>query len=194
MWLKSEECENIIKKAWNSNNQGEGGWSITQRIAVTSRALSRWNMKNFGNVQRNIKHKMEQLKLYRSSNPTEENTAEEGRILLGGAGCRRASLCSSGQQGLSLLLLLGGLMGLCLRLASFALCLGALALAGSWGEALGGAGGGSGWQGLVLGIWLRLRVALRDNGYHFSLVVCYISLLFGNKCDSGYILDALPII
>ncbi|KAL6987220.1 hypothetical protein U1Q18_012971 [Sarracenia purpurea var. burkii] len=38
-----------------------------------------------------------------------------------------------------------------------------------------------------------MSVALKDNEYHLFLVAFYISMLFGRQCDSGYILDVLPI-
>ncbi|KAL6976934.1 hypothetical protein U1Q18_025721 [Sarracenia purpurea var. burkii] len=81
MWLRASECEDVIARAWNSDNQRSSGRGTLQRIADTSQALIRWNKTSFGNVQRNIKNKMERIKSLRSRRPSEDSLSEEGRDL-----------------------------------------------------------------------------------------------------------------
>ncbi|KAL6962164.1 hypothetical protein U1Q18_037118 [Sarracenia purpurea var. burkii] len=50
MWLKEAECEEVVARDWTSNIQTVVGRGITQRLADTSRALSKWNKEKFEKV------------------------------------------------------------------------------------------------------------------------------------------------
>ncbi|KAL7002679.1 hypothetical protein U1Q18_003836, partial [Sarracenia purpurea var. burkii] len=77
MWLREDDCEKIIAKSWKANTQQERKIETTQKLAITGPALWRWNLLTFGNIQRNIKRKEEQMKALLTISPTEASEVEE---------------------------------------------------------------------------------------------------------------------
>ena len=54
MWLKHEQCEEVVKEAWETRWQVGRGNSIECCLENCKIALTRWNSKVFGHVGKNI--------------------------------------------------------------------------------------------------------------------------------------------
>ncbi|KAK9290621.1 hypothetical protein L1049_008793 [Liquidambar formosana] len=82
MWVRSDECENIISEGWRWNGYGPNMFSVSEKIKATRMSLLRWNKSKFGNVRAQLKDLRGKLKAVRDR-PQASNAIEEERALMG---------------------------------------------------------------------------------------------------------------
>jgi exonuclease III len=61
MWMRSDDCRNIIKQAWHPPDVEETTLTLSDRISSCATHLTQWNKSVFGNVTRQMAHQKRQL-------------------------------------------------------------------------------------------------------------------------------------
>ena len=78
MWLKHDQCEGVVKEAWEAGLWMQGTNPIEGCLESCRRALSRWNSQVFGHVGQNIERMQRELQLLESQAIGLSNQAQIG--------------------------------------------------------------------------------------------------------------------
>ncbi|KAK9292510.1 hypothetical protein L1049_020483 [Liquidambar formosana] len=81
MWVRSEECEQVIQEGWSTMGLGSAMYCVSEKIKTTRQKLSAWNFSKFGNVNRQLKQLMEQLRAVKQGPSNALAVGEEKRIM-----------------------------------------------------------------------------------------------------------------
>lgn len=77
MWCTSEECKEIVSKAWNQPSNTSPDRALTSRLSRCSAALRKWGRSKFGNNNEKIKEFRELFGWYQQQTPTADSIQRE---------------------------------------------------------------------------------------------------------------------
>ncbi|XP_020177948.1 uncharacterized protein [Aegilops tauschii subsp. strangulata] len=83
-WLLEEDCEKIVKEAWQMAKEN-GDSMVAQLIKAVSKDLDTWSREVLGDLQQRIKNLKAELEKYRQADLTEANIRKE-QVARAGAG------------------------------------------------------------------------------------------------------------
>ncbi|GKV01547.1 hypothetical protein SLEP1_g14094 [Rubroshorea leprosula] len=61
MWLRKEECQEVVSSSWSSVTGYEGWNTLIQKVQSCSSALTTWNSTKFGKVQKRLRQCMRKI-------------------------------------------------------------------------------------------------------------------------------------
>jgi len=81
-WTRDLSSHTVIAGAWQFNPNGSAAFSLCRKFKATKAALKLWNTLHFGNIQKNIKHLLEQINSIQCAAPDPCSSAIEENLHL----------------------------------------------------------------------------------------------------------------
>jgi len=81
-WTRDLSSHTVIYGAWQFNPNGSAAFSLCKKFKATKATLKIWNTLHFGNIQKNIKHLLEQIDSIQCAAPDPSSSAIEENLHL----------------------------------------------------------------------------------------------------------------
>jgi hypothetical protein len=81
-WIRDLSSHTVTAGAWQVNPNGSAAFSLCRKFKATKAALKLWNTLHFGNIQKNIKHLLEQINSIQCAAPDPSSSAIEENLHL----------------------------------------------------------------------------------------------------------------
>jgi hypothetical protein len=81
-WIRDLSSHTVTAGAWQVNPNGSAAFSLCRKFKATKAALKLWNTLHFGNIQKNIKHLLEQINSIQCAAPDPCSSAIEENLHL----------------------------------------------------------------------------------------------------------------
>ncbi|XP_026451243.1 uncharacterized protein LOC113351478 [Papaver somniferum] len=60
-WFNGDSCSNVIANAWKTEFNGSPAFQFTNKMNITRKFLSKWNIEHFGNIHQHVNSLQQQL-------------------------------------------------------------------------------------------------------------------------------------